>query len=180
MHVMSAAVGQDGTGPADQSLPDVHKPSIAGDEFALCLLCRVQTHWCALPLRHVIETMRRLPTAPIPGAPSFVDGLAIIRGGPVPVVDLSRLLGVASAQPMRFVCIRTERGRIALAVDHVEGVRAVPSESLHMLPPLLQCVDSQVIAAIGILDTQLLLVMQFARLMPDDFWDSVPSGATSP
>jgi purine-binding chemotaxis protein CheW len=180
MHVMSVAVAQDGTDPADQSFPDVNKPSIASDEFALCLLCRVQTRWCALPLRHVIESMRPLPTAPVPGAPSFVDGLAIIRGGPVPVVNLSRLLGLASAQPTRLVCIRTERGRIALAVDHVAGVRAVPSESLHMLPPLLQCVDSQVIAAIGMLDTQLLLVMQFARLMTDDFWDTVPSEATSP
>jgi purine-binding chemotaxis protein CheW len=176
---MSVAVGQDGTGPADQSFLDVHKPSIAGDEFALCLLYRVQARWCALPLRHVIETMRPLPTTPIPGAPSFVDGLAIIRGSPVPVVDLSRLLGVASGQPTRLVCVRVEGGRIALAVDHVQGVRAIPSGSLHTLPPLLQCADSRVIAAIGMLDAQLLLVMQFARLMPDDFWDRLAPEATS-
>jgi purine-binding chemotaxis protein CheW len=153
--------------------------SIAGTEFALSLLCRVQARWCALPLPHVVETMRPLPTTPIPGAPSFVDGIAIIRGGPVPVVNLSCLLGVAIAQPTRFVCLKTERGRVALAVDYVEGVRAIPSESLHELPPLFQCADSQVIAAIGMLDAQLLLVMQLARLVPDEVWETLALGTSA-
>jgi purine-binding chemotaxis protein CheW len=126
-----------------------------------------------LPLRHVIETMRPLPTSPIPGAPAFVDGLAIIRGAPVPVVNLSRLLGAAAAQPTRLVCVRTEHGRIALAVDHVEGVRSLASESLHALPPLLQCADAQVVAAIGMLDAELLLVMQVARLLPQELWPAL-------
>jgi purine-binding chemotaxis protein CheW len=153
-----------------ESLVKGQEPSMGGDEFGLSLLCRVQARWCALPLRHVIETMRPLPTTPIPGAPAFVYGLAIIRGGPVPVVDLSRLLGAAHAQPTRLVCVRTERGRIALAVDHVQGVRSIASESLQALPPLLQCADAEVIAAIGMLDAELLLVMQTARLVPEDLW----------
>src|SRR5580692_5756315 len=86
---------------------------IKDDELGLALLCRVQARWCALPLRHVIETMRPLPTSPIPGAPAFVDGLAVIRGAPVPVVSLSRLLGATTTQATRLVCVRTERGRVA-------------------------------------------------------------------
>jgi purine-binding chemotaxis protein CheW len=151
-------------GVKGQALP------IEDDELGLSLLCRIQARWCALPLRHVIETMRPLPTSPIPGAPAFVDGLAIIRGSPVPVVDLSRLLGAPTTQPTRLVCVRTERGRVALAVDHVHGVRSLASGSLHALPPLLQCADAQVVAAIGMLDAELLVVMQIARLVPEDLW----------
>jgi purine-binding chemotaxis protein CheW len=146
------------------------EPSMARDDFGLSLLCRVHEHWCALPLRHVVETMRPLPTSPIPGAPAFVDGVAIIRGGPVPVLNLSCLLGSSAGHPTRFVCVNTDRGRIALAVDHVQGVRSIESDSLHALPPLLQCADAEVIAAIGMLDAELLLVMQTARLVPEDLW----------
>ena len=149
------------------------------DELAMFLLCRVRARWCALPLRHVIETMRPLPTTPIPGAPSFVVGLAIIRGMPVPVVDLSRLLSGIDTLPTRLVCVRTERGRVALAVDHVHGVRSLASESLHALPPLLQCADAQVIAAVGMLDAELLLVMQIARVVPEDLWAAVDTRATT-
>jgi purine-binding chemotaxis protein CheW len=140
------------------------------DEFGLSLLCRAQTRWWAIPLRHVVETMRPLPTTPIPGAPSFVDGLAIIRGEPVPVVDLSRFLGATTTHPTRLVCLRTDRGRLALAVDEVQGLRSIASETLHALPPLLQCADSQLIAAIGVLDAELLLIMETTRLIPDEVW----------
>jgi purine-binding chemotaxis protein CheW len=151
------------------------EPSIERGESGLFLLCRVRARWCALPLKQVIETLRPLPTAPITGAPAFVMGLAIIRGAPVPVVDLSYLLNATASEPTRLVCVKTERGCIALAVDHVQGVRSFASSSLHTLPPLLQCADAQVIAAIGMLDTELLFVMQTARLVPVDLWDALGS-----
>jgi purine-binding chemotaxis protein CheW len=140
------------------------------DEFGLYLLCRAQTRWCAIPILHVVETLRPMPTTPIPGAPSFVDGLAIIRGEPVPVMDLSRFLGATTAHPTRLVCLRTNGGRVALAVEEVQGLRSIASKSSHPLPPLMQCADSQVIAAIGMLDAKLLLIMQTARLISDDLW----------
>ena len=58
-------------------------------ETNLCLVFRVLTFHCALPLEHVSETMRPLPVEPIAGVISPVAGVAIIRGGPVPVVDVA-------------------------------------------------------------------------------------------
>src|SRR5580658_8674545 len=99
-------------------------------ESGLSLVCRVQNRRCAFPIHYVIETMRPLPSEPVPGAPGFVDGLSIIRGGPVPVVDMARLLGSDAGQPSRFVCIRTDHGTVALAVDEVLGVRILSEASL--------------------------------------------------
>src|SRR5215831_758193 len=103
----------------------------------------------------VIETMRVLPIEAIAGAPRFVLGLAVIRGEPVPVVDVARLLGAEAAQPRRFVTVRGARRPIALAVDAVLGVRAAVVE-LSELPPLAGAVAAEAIAAIGALDAQLL------------------------
>jgi purine-binding chemotaxis protein CheW len=163
----AAIVGAEPTAPA----PNGHDSSVEGGNSGLSLLCRVNTQWCALPLSQVIETMRPLPTTAIPGAPAFVDGVAIIRGAPVPVIDLSRLLGLGTAAATRIVCVRTEQGSIALTVAAVEGVRSIGPQSLQALPPLLQCADAQVIAAIGMLDAQLLLVMRTARLITQEVWN---------
>jgi len=137
----------------------------------LSLVCRVQARLCALPLGHVIETMRPLPTAAIAGAPHFVRGLAVIRGAPVPVLDVASLLGETDASPGRFVTLTVGVRHVALAVGSVLGVRLIPPGSLRELPPLLHEAGSEVVASIGLLDAELLLVLQSSRLLAADAWE---------
>lgn len=139
----------------------------------LSLICRVQTRLCALPLAHVVETLRPLTVEPLAGAPACVQGLCVIRGVPRPVVCAARLLGVqapgdppAAPTTARFVTVRTGAQQVALAVDAVLGVRTVPPESLQDLPPLLQEAGAEAVAAIGRLDAELLLVLRSSRLLP--------------
>ena len=139
-------------------------------EADLLLICRVQGRLCGLPLEHVLETMRPLPTEGIAGAANFVRGLAVIRGAPVPVIDTARLLGVTDAHADRFITVNAGERVVALAVDSVLGVRAVPALSLRELPPLLLDAAAQAVAAIGLLDAELLLVLRSACLLPDEAW----------
>jgi purine-binding chemotaxis protein CheW len=141
---------------------------VADRKSDLSLICRVRKRLCALPLEHVIETLRPLPIEPVAGAPSIVLGLAVIRGIPLPVVDAGRLFGEEESQPERFVTLVVGARRIALAVDSVLGVRAVMQDSLHALPPLLREADDGVVTAIGLLDAELLLVLRTARLLPEE------------
>lgn len=136
----------------------------------LSLICRVHERLCALPVMYVAETMRPLPIEALAGAPHFVLGLALIRGAPIPVVDLALLLGAKTAVAYRFVVIIVGSRRIALAVDNVLGVRKVLVSSLHQLPPLLKDTGADIVAAMGMLDAELLLVLNAARLLPEDSW----------
>lgn len=142
------------------------------------LVCRVATRICALPLPAVIETMRPLPVEPLAGAPPFIAGFAVIRGEPVPVVDAGRLLGAVDAEPRRFVTLRGARGTIALAVDAVLGVRTLAADQLSALTPLAGAVGHEVIAAVGTLDAQLLLVLETARLVPDAVFELAERAAS--
>lgn len=137
-------------------------------ESGLSLLCRVHTRICALPLANVIETMRPLPTERISGAPDFVLGLSIVRGAPAPVVDSGRLLTGVPVAAARFVILRVGARRVALAVESVLGVGAVDRDSLADLPPLLHGSDAEVATAVGALDSELLLVLAAARMVPDE------------
>jgi purine-binding chemotaxis protein CheW len=147
---------------------------------APAVLCRVGTRFCAFPVEHVEETMRPLPLQRLPGMPAFVLGVSVIRGVATPVVDAHRLLdGQASGTPTRFLTLRLNERRVALAVDAVVGVRDLGGDRLQDLPPLLQSAGAEAVASIGTLDAELLLILRGARVVPEPLWAALESSGSS-
>jgi purine-binding chemotaxis protein CheW len=132
------------------------------------LLVGVQTRVCALPLLHVIETMRPLPVEPIAGTPSFVQGISVIRGFPTPVIDLGVLLGASACIGSRYVTLRLNQRQVALSVERVIGVRELNAATIMELPPLLHGASQDVIEAIGTLDEQVLVILNSGWELPDE------------
>lgn len=147
-------------------------PVLPAASSALIVVTRARH--CALPLEHVIETMRPLPIQPMARAPAHVLGLSIIRGRPVPVVDLGALLaagldGAASAHA-RFVTVRAGARQVALAVQAVIGVRTFRPSEVHGVPPLVAGSSSASLVALGVVDRDLVAVLDTALVLPDDVW----------
>lgn len=136
------------------------------DATMTVLLCRVADLHCAIPGARVIEVTRRLAIDLFAGMPSFILGLSIIRGMPVPVVDASNLFNAASSQGAYFVTIDVAGRPVALAVDEVIGLRRIAEDTLAPLPPLLRSIADDAVAAIRARDGDLLLVLDTARLVP--------------
>ncbi|HKY36209.1 MAG TPA: chemotaxis protein CheW [Polyangiaceae bacterium] len=136
------------------------------------LICRVGSAVCGIPLEHVLETMRPLPVEPLAHMPGFVEGLALIRGRPTPVLDSRRLLGArpAAATPTRFVALRLGSRCAALSVDAVVGVRMVEASALAELPAILRDTEHEHVAALGALDAELLLVLEHSRILSEAAW----------
>ena len=147
---------------------------------AAFVICRSGAVLCALQLEHVAETMRPLPVEPVPAMPSFLRGVAIIRGAVVPVVDVARLLGASGDTPVtRFVTVRLGARQLAFAVASVLGVRTLDAESIARIPLLLHQVEHSSVAAIGSLDAQLLLVLQGARIIDEPLWQAIDAQAAN-
>jgi purine-binding chemotaxis protein CheW len=132
------------------------------------LICRVGPVLCALPIVHVVETMRPLAVDGLPGMPSYVAGVTIVRGGPVPVVVAGRLFGAEESAPERLVVMRAGPRKIGLAVDDVLGVRSFAGDLLQRLPPLFGAEAGEAVSGIGTLDGDLMVVLQAARMVPDE------------
>jgi purine-binding chemotaxis protein CheW len=163
--------------PSQASAAEGATLAVGGAEQAL-LLCRVGSLICALPLPYVSETMRPLPCEPVLGMPPFVDGLAVIRGAPVPVVDLARLLGSDSHAPRtRFVVVKVSERRVALSVEHVIGVRARGALVTSGLPPLLGRAGVEFVASVASLDAHLLVVLESGLILPESVWTTLDRGA---
>lgn len=130
---------------------------------------------CAVPIAHTAEVMRPLPIEALAGAPAFVLGLAVVRGQPTPVIDLAALLGGGAAAPAaaasRFVTLRTGTRGVALQVEAVLAICALDRAQLEALPPLWHGADVSVVAMLGMLDRELLVVLETARLLPEDGGD---------
>jgi len=135
------------------------------------LVCRQATLRLALPLAHILETLRPLPVETLPGMPLFVRGVSVVRGAPVPVVEAAALLGVVDGPPAtRWVMLRAGDHRMALAVGAVVGVLDLAPHRSAPLPPLLRPGSVDVVAEIGVLDADLLVVLRSAGLLSDADW----------
>jgi purine-binding chemotaxis protein CheW len=134
------------------------------------VLARVASRTCALPLAQVIETMRLQPLHPLAEAPPFVRGLSIIRGVPLPVVDVRVLLGEPAGDAQRLLVVRCGTRRVALAVDEVTGVASLDGAALAATPPLAQSGRPELVAALGALDRQLLMLLETSHLIDETLW----------
>jgi purine-binding chemotaxis protein CheW len=132
------------------------------------LLCRTGKVFGALPIENVIEIMRMLPVEPVTGAPSYVRGLSIVRGAPVPVVDLGVIVSGEPCHAARLVTVRSAARIIALAVETIVGATAFAADALSQLAPLLQNAETEAIAGVGALDAELLVFLRTSRLVTED------------
>jgi purine-binding chemotaxis protein CheW len=149
-------------------------------ERTMGLFVMVGSRTCCIPLVHVIETMRPLPITALTGVNPVVRGLAVIRGVPVPVVDLARAMSATSAETTtdaRFVALRVGARRVALLVDSVVGVRAIDASTMEM-PPLLRAASTDMIESIGAVDAQLLVVLRATRVLTDETWQAIDASAS--
>ena len=146
-----------------------------------CLVFKVESVTCALPIAAVVETMRPLPLQRVESAPPVVAGLAMIRGVPTPVIDTARLLGTGAAtETGRFVTVAVGERRVALAVTSVVGLRTVDDAELRALPPLLAGAEAGAVSTIGALDSELLLLLGGARLVPETVFAASPETVGAP
>jgi purine-binding chemotaxis protein CheW len=115
--------------------------------------------------------MRPLPSSPIAGTPAFVQGVAIVRGDPVPVVDLGAFVGAAGAaeRASRWVTVRAGPRTAALAVTAVLGVAALDPRDGRS-EPLVQDACAGAITSLRARADDLLVVLDAARIVPDAAW----------
>jgi len=153
---------------------------VAEADSGTWLLCRAGAVLCALPVAHVIETMRLPPLAMLPGTPSFVAGMSMVRGAPLPVIVVRRVFGEEDKRPERLVVARVgDRRVVGIAVDAIVGVRTLPRDILQQLPSLLGDASHDAVAEIGTLDGELMVVLRVARIVPAEVFAIIQAEVTA-
>ena len=120
-------------------------PAESGSRFNV-LVFRLEGEWLAMPTRVLDEVGEPRPVHPVPhrrrGA---LLGLVNVRGVLTPCVSLARLLSLSAApadQPAatvraRLLIVKDGARQIALPVDAVDGIHAVPEHAIAPPPATL-------------------------------------------
>jgi purine-binding chemotaxis protein CheW len=97
------------------------------------VLTRMGDRPCAIPCEHVVEIIPRVRLDHVPDAPREVLGVINLRGRVVPVIDMRGRISQNPVLPpyQHLVIIRAENKQLALAVDEVRDVIAVPDDSIE-------------------------------------------------
>ncbi len=104
----------------------------------------------------------------VPTAPKFVEGIVVVRGEVIPIVDLrDRLypeLKEREDQPLVLIT-RTGAGTIGLKVDEVRRIVNIGSESILPPPPIVRGVRGELL--IGVIENsgELLLLIDLENVL---------------
>lgn len=90
----------------------------------------------AVPLERVREAARPRRITPLPGAPPSWSGVALVRGEALGIVDVAAAVGLppstARTSPLVVVLHGCDH---AILVDAIDGVEALPAETVAPPPP---------------------------------------------
>lgn len=131
----------------------------------------------AVPIRQVREITRCFGTTPVPRTNDYITGVGTLRGELVPVLCLATRLGMAPGpvtRNSRIVLVTLDENIFGLQVDSVDGVMAIPPESLREPPSVLgggsNAMHRDFVFALAREETGLVIVLNIATVVvPADF-----------
>jgi purine-binding chemotaxis protein CheW len=104
----------------------------------------------------------------IPTAPSFVEGIIVLRNEVIPIIDLrDRLypqLTERAEQPLVLIT-HSSAGMIGLKVDEVRRIVNVSSDQLLPPPPLVRGIRGELLIAVIKQDDEIYLLIDLENLL---------------
>ena len=137
-----------------------------GDEVQLVTF-RVAGQEFAFNIFQVERILRYEAPARLPKAPEFLEGVLQYQGGPVPVIDLRKRLGVAAPlkDETRIIVLDLEGGRIGMVVDAVTEVLQVGAAEVSPPPPIVQGLAADYITGLVGRDGGTIIVLNTGKLL---------------
>jgi purine-binding chemotaxis protein CheW len=127
---------------------------VAGEEYAVDILA-------------VREINRMMDLTRVPQSPAEVEGVINLRGRIIPVVDLRRRFGMASAErteSSRIVVVEVGGRVLGFVVDRVHEVLRVSGDIVEPAPAMACSIRSDFIAGVGKLKDRLLILLDLGKL----------------
>jgi purine-binding chemotaxis protein CheW len=141
---------------------------LGGEEFAVDILA-------------VQEINRMMNLTRVPQSPPEVEGVINLRGKIIPVIDLRKRFGLATAEhseQSRIIVVEVHGRVLGFIVDRVSEVLRISSRIVEPAPKMVCSVDSDFIAGVGKLQDRLLILLDLGKLFDPSRVQAMSAGAT--
>ena len=100
------------------------------------LVLQISGEKYALPVDKVLSVQEGVSIKPLAGTPSYISGIANVRGHVCSVLSLADILGIAnpSSQSLGLVLLDEAGAHLAFAVEGVRDVQEIILDDLATLP----------------------------------------------
>lgn len=118
-------------------------------------------------IRQIQEINRHLDITRVPLAPSFVEGVANLRGEVVTIINLRSVLGLTPAPDVehRYVVLQSPTEAIGLTVDRIADVLSIPAEDFVAPPASVEGVEGRFFEAVCALQQELLVLLNVDEII---------------
>ncbi|MEO7910577.1 MAG: chemotaxis protein CheW [Roseiflexaceae bacterium] len=132
------------------------------------LLLQLAGELYGVPSASVREVVRYRAYTPVPGSPPSLPGILSQRGVILPVVELRPLLGLAIApvtRAARLVIVAHQEIDMALLVEAVLDLAALPTDTLQPLPAALDPARARFLRGIARYEQQPVMLLDLDELI---------------
>lgn len=132
---------------------------------------RVGSETFVLDIMSVRQIIPYSGSTNVPTAPSFVEGIVVLRNEVIPIVDLRERLyprGTAkNDQPLVLITVTTA-GVIGLKVDEVRRIITIASDALLPPPPLTRGIRGELLIAVVQQEDEIYLLMDIENVLTSE------------
>jgi purine-binding chemotaxis protein CheW len=110
------------------------------------------------------------PATPMPHAPGYVLGVINLRGAVLPIIDLSRRLGMRAAEPTarHVIIVAQVRSKVVgLLVEAVSDILTVTNDDIQPTPEISSELERQYARGILAIDKRMICLIELAALFTD-------------
>ena len=156
------------------------EPETTQQVSEICLACfEAGGQSYALDVALVREIVRPQEITPLPNAPELIDGVVDLRGGLVPMLNLSRVLGGEASEitaNSRIVVLDCDGLLLGLGVDAATQVLSLDPALLEDVPDLASQAGYNVVrAVVRQTDTAPIMVLSMEAILENVYRSALPT-----
>ncbi|HNV68877.1 MAG TPA: chemotaxis protein CheW [Candidatus Ozemobacteraceae bacterium] len=123
----------------------------------------------AININNVREIVAMMEIRKIPKAPPFVEGVIVLRGHVIPIIDLRKrfeMSAIADIQSAKILIVEFHSHQLGMIVDNVSEVFRLNQNQIEPAPPLFHGnVSSQYIQGVGKLEERIIVLLDVEKLL---------------
>ncbi len=124
----------------------------------------------AIDIKNIHEVIRVPIITPVPQMPDFVLGVVNIRGKVIPVFDLRKRFGLPQKEfdnQTKVLVGNVDGTYVSLVIDNILDNLNLDNKKIDPPPARKMNVDKECIKGVSVLDTRMLIILDFAKIHED-------------